>query len=121
MSSLIDIQSQIEKLQKQATELRAREFDKTVQEIRAKMLAFGITVKDLQLAKLRVTKGKAKAKAKVAKPVKRKTVNKKSGQPVAAKYSGPNGETWSGRGLMPRWMSTLVAQGRKREEFIIKD
>jgi DNA-binding protein H-NS len=38
---------------------------------------------------------------------------------VAAKYRGPNGETWSGRGLMPRWMATLVASGRTKEEFAI--
>ena len=39
MSNLIDIQSQIEKLQKQASDIRAREFDKTVQDIVAKMQA----------------------------------------------------------------------------------
>jgi DNA-binding protein H-NS len=38
---------------------------------------------------------------------------------VAAKYRGPNGETWSGRGLMPRWMASLVASGRTKEEFAI--
>ncbi len=51
MSSLIDIQSQIEKLQKQANEIKSKEFSSTVQEILAKMQAFGITVKDLQTAK----------------------------------------------------------------------
>ena len=51
MSNLIDIQSQIEKLQKQASEIKAKEFSSTVQEILAKMQAFGITVKDLQTAK----------------------------------------------------------------------
>ena len=48
MSNLIDIQDQIEKLQKQAAEIKSREFAKTVQDIRAKMKAFGITLKDLQ-------------------------------------------------------------------------
>ena len=50
MNSLIDIQSQIEKLQKQAADIKSREFDKTVLDIRAKMQAFGITIKDLQSA-----------------------------------------------------------------------
>lgn len=49
MSNLIDIQSQIEKLQKQAESLKAKEFNNTVAEIRAKMKAFGITIKDLGL------------------------------------------------------------------------
>ena len=48
MTNLIDIQSQIEKLQKQASDIRVREFDKTVQDIVAKMQAFGISLKDIR-------------------------------------------------------------------------
>lgn len=103
MSNLIDIQNQIEKLQKQADEIRAQEFDKTVQEILAKMTAYGITVKDLESVKGRVRKA--------ASPVTRQ---------AAAKFRGPNGETWSGRGLMPRWLTALVAQGRTKDDFAIK-
>ncbi len=118
MSNLIDIQAQIEKLQKQANEIKAREFDQTVQEILAKMAAFGITVKDLQSSK---TRGKSK-KVKVDGAAKRVVAAKKSKvlSPVAAKYRSPNGETWSGRGLMPRWLASLVAQGRTKDEFAIK-
>jgi DNA-binding protein H-NS len=39
---------------------------------------------------------------------------------VAAKFKGPNGESWSGRGLAPRWLAALIAQGRSKEEFAIK-
>lgn len=124
MGNLIDIQGQIEKLQKQAADIKNKEFDKTVQEIRTKMQAFGITVKDLRFTKGRAAKGKAKAKAKTkakaATSVKRAPGSKKRGQAVAAKYRGPNGETWSGRGLTPRWLAALVAQGRKKEEFAIE-
>lgn len=119
MSNLIDIQSQIEKLQKQANEVKAREFDKTVQDILAKMQAFGITAKDLQAPKGRGTKGKAKA-AKTSAAPKVATAKKKTASPVLAKYRGPNGESWSGRGLMPKWMSALVAQGKTKEDFAIQ-
>lgn len=124
MGNLIDIQTQIEKLQKQAAEIKTREFDKTVKEILAKMQAFGITLKDLQQAmgKSRKVRGKAKApaaKKSAAKRLVRKTV-KKTGVKVAAKYRGPTGETWSGRGLMPRWLAALVKQGRKKEDFAVK-
>src|SRR4051812_1186873 len=34
----------------------------------------------------------------------------------AAKYRGPNGEEWSGRGRMPNWLVALEAEDRKREE-----
>ena len=114
MSTLIDIQSQIEKLHRQATDIKAREFDRTVQEIIATMRAFGITPKDL-LSGSRSGKSKGKAIAKV--------VRNKAGKgsaTVAAKYSGPNGETWSGRGLTPRWLARLLEQGQKKEDFVIK-
>ena len=119
MANLIEIQDQIEKLQKQASEIKSREFAKTVEEIRAKMQAFGITLKDLQ-------PGKGRGKAKVAKATGKtkpagKVAKKKAAGTVAAKYRGPNGETWSGRGLMPRWLAALVAQGRTKEEFAIKN
>ena len=40
-----------------------------------------------------------------------------AGQPLAVKYRGPSGETWSGRGRVPKWLQTLEAEGRGREEF----
>jgi DNA-binding protein H-NS len=115
MSNLIEIQSQIEKLQKQAQDIRSKEFANTVQDILAKMQAFGITIKDLQTAKPGKT-GRGKGKAVSVKPAK---AAKKAGAVVAAKFRGPNGETWSGRGLTPKWLAALVAQGRTKEEFAI--
>jgi DNA-binding protein H-NS len=41
------------------------------------------------------------------------------GSKVAAKYRGPNGETWSGRGLKPRWMTAAISDGKKAEDFLI--
>jgi len=42
------------------------------------------------------------------------------GSRVPAKYRGPNGETWSGRGLPPRWLVALEKGGKKRDTFLIK-
>ena len=121
MSNLIDIQSQIEKLQKQAADIRTREFDATVQDILAKMQAFGITVKDLEQGKRKSGKskpsksaGRSAAKAKPA-----RAASTRKGTTVAPKYRGPNGETWTGRGVTPRWMAGLLAQGRTKDEFAI--
>jgi DNA-binding protein H-NS len=119
MTSLMDIQSQIEKLQKQATDIRHKEFDKTVEEILAKMTAFGITVKDLQP---RSGKGRGKAKTKTVAAKSGAGRQKKQGvSTVAAKYRGPNGETWSGRGLTPRWLAALISQGKTKEEFAVQN
>lgn len=116
MSNLIEIQAQIEKLQKQASDLRAKDFQRTVREIREQMQAFGITVKDLQPAKgvrAPVVKGLPKKKAAGG-------GKKTAGSTVAAKYRGPEGQTWSGRGLTPRWLAALVEQGQSKEAFLIQ-
>jgi DNA-binding protein H-NS len=115
MSNLIEIQSQIEKLQKQAQDIRSKEFSSTVQDILAKMQAFGITIKDLQTAK----PGKARGRKEKGASVKTAKSAKKAGVAVAPKFRGPNGETWSGRGLTPKWLAALVEQGRTKSEFAI--
>jgi DNA-binding protein H-NS len=117
MSNLIELQGQIEKLQKQANDIKAREFDKTVADIKAKMTAFGITAKDLT-AKKTVSKGKGKT-VKAVRAAKAAGDTKKVGKPVEAKFRGPNGESWSGRGLMPKWMQALVAAGKSKQDFAI--
>lgn len=120
MSNLIDIQTQIQKLQKQAEEIRAKEFDKTVEDLLIKMHAYGITLKDLQRGMGKVS-GKAVSKKKsvdVGKLIDMKRASKTKAS-VPAKYRGPNGETWSGRGLAPRWLTALLSQGRRKEEFVI--
>lgn len=124
MSNLIEIQNQIEKLSKQAEEIKTREFDSIVLDIQSKMKAFGITIKDIQPGKRQVRSG---AKSKSAKPNVRmsgkpSTRDKKKGNgiSVAPKFKGPNGEMWTGRGLTPRWLSELIAKGQSKEDFAIK-
>ena len=115
MNNLMDIQNQIEKLQKQASDIKAKEFDKTVQEIVLKMQAFGITPKDLKAS---TGRGKtARQSGPAAQP--RGKARKKAAGTVAAKYRGPNGEAWSGRGLTPRWLAALLTEGKKKEDFVI--
>jgi DNA-binding protein H-NS len=43
------------------------------------------------------------------------------GTRVPAKYRGPKGEAWSGRGLTPRWLVALEKAGKKRETYLIKN
>ena len=116
MSNLIDIQGQIQKLQKQADEIKAKEFDKTLKEIVVTMQVFGITLKHLQSASSRGEK----SKPKMATKPQRNKATKSAVSTVAAKYEGPNGERWSGRGLTPRWLAGLLSQGKQKEDFVIK-
>ena len=111
MTKLLELQSQIDKLQKEAAAIKSREFNSTVRDILAKMSAFGITLKDLK-------PGKAKAGKSIGS---NKTSGKgKTGVTLPAKYRGPNGETWTGRGLAPRWLQAELSQGKTKEEFAVK-
>lgn len=46
-------------------------------------------------------------------------VGAKAKQAVPAKFRGPNGEAWSGRGRAPGWLASLESQGASRETFRI--
>jgi DNA-binding protein H-NS len=43
------------------------------------------------------------------------------GRRVPAKYRGPNGEAWSGRGLTPLWLVALEKSGKKRNNYLVKN
>ena len=71
-----------------------------LQDILTKMDIYGITIDDVDRAKGRV---------------------RKSSNPAPIKYRGPNGEAWSGRGLTPKWLVALIAQGQTKESFFITE
>ena len=41
------------------------------------------------------------------------------GKKVPAKYQGPTGETWAGRGAKPRWLVAAIKDGKKIDDFLI--
>jgi DNA-binding protein H-NS len=91
MASFKEIQAQIAQLEQQAAEQHDREFAGAVEEIRTLMQVHGITVDDLQSART-------------------KRGVKKSGAVLFR--NAETGNTWSGRGRMPNWLS-----GQDREHF----
>ncbi|MCW8085590.1 H-NS histone family protein [Sabulicella glaciei] len=38
----------------------------------------------------------------------------------APKYRGPNGEGWSGRGRMPKWLQVAQAEGKSKDDYLIR-
>ena len=70
-------------------------------------------VDDLKRQLSRLSAG---AKSGPAAPARR---GPKKGHKVAPKYRGPGGETWSGRGLRPRWLAAAIKSGRKLDDFLI--
>jgi DNA-binding protein H-NS len=44
-----------------------------------------------------------------------KTTRKK----IVPKYRGPDGETWTGRGMKPRWLTSAINEGKQPDDFLI--
>ena len=49
----------------------------------------------------------------------RKYVRRKKAYKLFPKYRGPDGSTWCGRGLKPRWLVKEIKEGKKPEDFLI--
>jgi DNA-binding protein H-NS len=44
----------------------------------------------------------------------------KKGTKLKAKFISPSGETWSGRGLQPKWLKEFIAQGIDPDKFLVR-
>jgi DNA-binding protein H-NS len=120
MANLIEIQNQLASLNRQASDIKSKEFNSTVQDIVAKMQAFGFTVKHLQSTRpVKSRKGVRRNYASDATARRTTGASKKAETVVQAKYRGPQDEMWSGRGLTTKWLATLVAQGQAKDFFFI--
>lgn len=94
MASYKDLQLQIQKLQQQAEEARAKEVAVVVAQIHSVMAQHGLELSDLQVGLPRRRKSKGKA---------------------APQFRDPEtGSTWTGRGRAPKWI-----EGKDRTEFAI--
>lgn len=105
MATYLELRARGEKLLAEAEELRVKELNDVIEDIKEKIKAHGLSAQDLGFsgggATRRKRSGGAAAKA-------------------AVKYRGPNGETWSGgRGRKPRWVAEALAAGKKIEQFAV--
>lgn len=104
MATYLELKEQAQKLLAEAERMREQEIADAISDIKEKIRLYGLTVQELGLAPW--GPGRA-AKAK--------------GAPTAAKYRGPNGETWSGgRGRKPGWVTKALKDGKNLEDFAVK-
>lgn len=98
------LEKQTAELEKQLQAARQAERAGVIAQIKTLLAENGLTIDDL---------GGVQGAAKRA-------GNKTSGSKVAPKYRNPaSGETWTGRGLKPKWLSTAIAGGKALEDFAI--
>ena len=122
MTSL-DVRDQIKSLEKKALELKAAEVKGVVTRIKQAIDYYELTPQHLFSPLVLKKLGSAPAPAPMpsagapeATTAARKTTK---GQKVAPKFKDQNGNTWSGRGTMPRWLAAEVAAGKAVQDFAV--
>ena len=99
MPSLSELLAQKAALEQQIAQTRRDEREKAIAQVQGLMVEFGLTIADLG---------------------KRATKKAGTGKKVASKFRNKaTGETWSGRGLQPRWLKAALSAGRKLTDFAV--
>jgi DNA-binding protein H-NS len=102
VSTYQELKAKAEQLLREAEEVRVREIQGAIDDIRQKMAQFGLTLRDIEPG--------------VSGP--RRSSSGK-GTKAKAKFRDPAGNTWSGRGKRPKWLTDAIAKGHRIDEFKI--
>lgn len=101
MATLQELIAQKEALEREIERTRHLARSDALGQIRTLMEQHGLTAADLS------ARGAAKERAG-------------KGEKVAAKYRDKaTGESWSGRGLQPKWLKAAIGTGRKLSDFTV--
>ena len=104
MATLQDLLAQRADIEKKIADVQREERNVAINKVRQMMAEFGLTAADIA--------GRA--------PTARGTGSGKSTGKVAAKYrNAQTGDSWTGRGLQPKWLKAALADGAKLEDFAI--
>lgn len=108
MPNIQDLLAKRAELDKQIADARRNDRSQAITKIRALMAEHGLTAADLA--------GKATGKRATKATAGRST----AGTKVAPKYRNKaTGDTWTGRGLQPKWLRAALAGGKKIDDFLI--
>ena len=112
--TLAVIQQQIEKLQKEAEAVKAKEVAGVILRIKVAIASYGLKPNDLF-----ATKGRPPGRPKkVVTPKVRKA--KKKAASVIKFRDDASGKTWSGHGKRPNWYIQAIASGKTPEDLAVK-
>jgi DNA-binding protein H-NS len=102
MSSLSELLAQKAALEKQIIDAQREEKAAAISQVKALMSQHGLTLADLGSARTAAVPKRA------------------GGGKVAPKYrDAATGDTWSGRGLQPKWLKAALASGRSLADFAL--
>lgn len=103
----LQLQRQIETLQRQAEKLKSQEVSGVVARIKVAIQHYGLTAEQLGFSEVRTISRKAAESPSLSS-------TKRDG---SSKYSDGQGNVWSGRGPRPRWLRDALAAGKSLESF----
>ena len=110
MATLQDLKAQRDALEEQIASMTQEKRSEAIAQVRALMEEHGLEFADIGAAPKAGSKPAAKSALKG---------NSSVGSKVAAKYRDATGNTWSGRGLKPKWLQAEIEGGKKIEEFAV--
>jgi len=109
MQTLEELQAQIAELTRQAEEIKYREKNNIINDMREKIALYGITARDLRLDVGSV-------------PAREGTRSRTGRGKAPPMYRDAYGNTWSGgRGRKPLWVIEVIESGGNIEDYRIKD
>ncbi len=102
-TSLQELLAQRAEIEKQIADAQREERTAAITQIKSLMADFGLTATDITARSTAPRGG-----------------GSKSGTKVAPKYrNAATGETWTGRGLQPKWLKSALAAGANLNDFVI--
>ena len=104
MSTLQDLLAQKAELERKIQETQRNERAAAIDKVRALMAEFGLSAEDLG--------------GKSGSPAGRKKSSDGT-RKAAVKFRDAAGNTWSGRGLQPRWLKEALASGKSLQDFAV--
>jgi DNA-binding protein H-NS len=113
--SLTQLTAQIEKLQKEAQAIKAKELNDVISRIKEAIGHYGLTAADLGLTRSRAGKSAAAGKAAAKKGKTGKA--RKTGAIMFRSVDGQRG--WTGRGRAPNWFKQAIAEGASKESLLV--
>lgn len=102
MATLHELMAQKEAIEKQIEQTKKQERGDAVAKVHSLMSEYSLTLADLGAR----STGKTRSSGPTGK--------------VAAKYrNASTGDSWSGRGLQPRWLKAALASGKTIDDFAV--
>ena len=115
--NLARLNAQIEKLQREAEALKAREADGVIARIKEAIAHYGLTAADLGFRKQRAAGGTFAPKQATKKA--RKGSRKRTASGVINSRDAA-GNSWTGHGRVPNWFKAALDSGATRESMLVK-